>query len=166
MRDNKLKTSLVSAGATLDWHPFSNGFRLSAGGRYHNFDLAGSTNAMASYTIGDHTYTGAQIGKLNATVKSANPIAPYLGLGYDSAHFSASHWALALDVGVIYGGTPSSTITATNAGVIPGLPWRASFGQVSGPAPKLGGDTDAVLGDVLGYSAADIAALREAGTFG
>jgi crotonobetainyl-CoA:carnitine CoA-transferase CaiB-like acyl-CoA transferase len=55
---------------------------------------------------------------------------------------------------------------AYRAGVIPGLPWRASFGRVSGPAPKLGRDTDAVLGDVLGYSSADIAALREAGTLG
>jgi hypothetical protein len=55
---------------------------------------------------------------------------------------------------------------AYRAGVIPGLPWRASYGRVSGPAPKLGGDTDAVLGDVLGYSSADIAALREAGTLG
>jgi crotonobetainyl-CoA:carnitine CoA-transferase CaiB-like acyl-CoA transferase len=36
------------------------------------------------------------------------------------------------------------------AGVLPGLPWRASFGRVSGPAPGLGADTDAVLHDLLG----------------
>ena len=29
--------------------------------------------------------------------------------------------------------------------MLPGLPWRASFGRVSGPAPGLGADTDAVL---------------------
>ena len=55
---------------------------------------------------------------------------------------------------------------ARRAGVIPGLPWRASFGRVSSPAPKLGADTDTVLRNVLGYSAVDIAALREAGVFG
>jgi crotonobetainyl-CoA:carnitine CoA-transferase CaiB-like acyl-CoA transferase len=33
---------------------------------------------------------------------------------------------------------------------LPGLPWRASFGRVSGPAPGLGADTAAVLRDVLG----------------
>jgi hypothetical protein len=27
------------------------------------------------------------------------------------------------------------------AGVLPGLPWRASFAQTTGPAPKLGADT-------------------------
>jgi crotonobetainyl-CoA:carnitine CoA-transferase CaiB-like acyl-CoA transferase len=51
-------------------------------------------------------------------------------------------------------------------GVIPGLPWRASFGRVFGPAPALGADTDAVLSGVLGCSAADIAALRRAGALG
>ncbi|MBV8735973.1 MAG: CoA transferase [Alphaproteobacteria bacterium] len=55
---------------------------------------------------------------------------------------------------------------AYQAGVIPGLPWRASFGRVSSPAPKLGADTDTVLRKVLGYSAVDIAALREAGALG
>lgn len=52
------------------------------------------------------------------------------------------------------------------AGVLPGLPWRASFGRQSGAAPELGADTDAVLADVLGLSADDIVALRRSGAFG
>jgi crotonobetainyl-CoA:carnitine CoA-transferase CaiB-like acyl-CoA transferase len=51
-------------------------------------------------------------------------------------------------------------------GVIPGLPWRASFGRRSGPAPGLGADTEAVLYDVLGYTAADVTALHAARAFG
>jgi len=51
-------------------------------------------------------------------------------------------------------------------GVLPGLPWRASFGRASGPAPGLGADTDAVLADVLGLSKADTAALRRSGALG
>ncbi len=31
------------------------------------------------------------------------------------------------------------------SGVVPGLPWRASFGRAMGPAPALGSDTEAVL---------------------
>jgi crotonobetainyl-CoA:carnitine CoA-transferase CaiB-like acyl-CoA transferase len=30
-------------------------------------------------------------------------------------------------------------------GVVPGLPWRASFGRAIGPAPALGADTETVL---------------------
>jgi crotonobetainyl-CoA:carnitine CoA-transferase CaiB-like acyl-CoA transferase len=51
-------------------------------------------------------------------------------------------------------------------GVLPGLPWRASFGRASGPAPGLGADTDAVLRDVLGFSDDRIAALRASGALG
>jgi crotonobetainyl-CoA:carnitine CoA-transferase CaiB-like acyl-CoA transferase len=55
---------------------------------------------------------------------------------------------------------------AHGAGVLPGLPWRASFGRVSGPAPELGGDTEAVLHDLLGMSPDRIAALRQSGALG
>ncbi len=55
---------------------------------------------------------------------------------------------------------------AHGAGVLPGLPWRAGFGRVCGPAPALGGDTDAVLREVLDLSPADIAALRRSGALG
>ncbi len=51
-------------------------------------------------------------------------------------------------------------------GVIPGLPWHADFGRVTGVAPALGADTDAVLHNILGYTAAQIGGLREAGALG
>jgi crotonobetainyl-CoA:carnitine CoA-transferase CaiB-like acyl-CoA transferase len=55
---------------------------------------------------------------------------------------------------------------ADQRGVLPGLPWRASFGRASGAAPGLGADTHAVLRDVLGLADDRIAALRAAGAFG
>jgi len=53
-----------------------------------------------------------------------------------------------------------------NRGVLPGLPWRASFGRATGPAPGLGADTEAVLRDVLGLAPQQIAALRASGALG
>jgi len=50
--------------------------------------------------------------------------------------------------------------------VLPGLPWRASFGRATGPAPGLGADTDEVLRDVLGLDDGKIAELRDLGAFG
>src|SRR5262249_27325214 len=55
---------------------------------------------------------------------------------------------------------------AHGSGVLPGLPWRASFGRRSGTAPALGADTDAVLTEVLGLSRGEVAALREQGALG
>ena len=51
-------------------------------------------------------------------------------------------------------------------GVLPGLPWQASFGRVNGPAPGLGEHTDEVLEDVLGLTADQRASLRAAGALG
>ena len=45
------------------------------------------------------------------------------------------------------------------SGMLPGLPWRASFGRQSGAAPELGADTVSVLRDILGLSGDAIAAL-------
>ena len=52
------------------------------------------------------------------------------------------------------------------AGVLPGLPWRASFGRATGSAPALGADTDQVLANVLGLSQERIAELRTSGALG
>jgi crotonobetainyl-CoA:carnitine CoA-transferase CaiB-like acyl-CoA transferase len=52
------------------------------------------------------------------------------------------------------------------AGVLPGLPWRASFGRTTGPAPELGADSDHVLADVLGLSQERIVVLRTSGALG
>jgi crotonobetainyl-CoA:carnitine CoA-transferase CaiB-like acyl-CoA transferase len=51
-------------------------------------------------------------------------------------------------------------------GVLPGLPWRASFGRRSGDAPGLGTDTETVLTEMLGLSVDDIDALRRSGALG
>jgi crotonobetainyl-CoA:carnitine CoA-transferase CaiB-like acyl-CoA transferase len=52
------------------------------------------------------------------------------------------------------------------AGTLPGLPWRATFGRISEPAPELGADTETVLGEVLDLSPNDIAALHKSGAIG
>jgi crotonobetainyl-CoA:carnitine CoA-transferase CaiB-like acyl-CoA transferase len=94
------------------------------------------------------------------------------------------HTAEAVAVELLKGGIPAATLAtsldlinddhlrqrgfweAHGTGSLPGLPWRASFGRVSGVAPELGADTDAVLGDVLGLSPTEIEALRKSGAFG
>jgi crotonobetainyl-CoA:carnitine CoA-transferase CaiB-like acyl-CoA transferase len=51
-------------------------------------------------------------------------------------------------------------------GVLPALPWQASFGRRRGSAPGLGADTDRVLTEVLGLLPERIAALRACGALG
>jgi crotonobetainyl-CoA:carnitine CoA-transferase CaiB-like acyl-CoA transferase len=51
-------------------------------------------------------------------------------------------------------------------GVLPGLPWRSSFGRTTGAAPELGADSDHVLGNGLGLASERIAELRANGALG
>ena len=51
-------------------------------------------------------------------------------------------------------------------GVLPGLPWRASFGRTFGDAPQLGADTETVLNGVLDLSPDEIGELRRSGALG
>jgi crotonobetainyl-CoA:carnitine CoA-transferase CaiB-like acyl-CoA transferase len=60
----------------------------------------------------------------------------------------------------------SKSGSKSRGGVLPGLPWHASFGRAAGPAPGLGADTDAVLRDVLGFAPERIATLRASGALG
>lgn len=55
---------------------------------------------------------------------------------------------------------------AHGAGVLLGLPWRASFDRNTGPAPGLGADTEDVLHQVLDLAQEKIAALRASGALG
>ena len=51
-------------------------------------------------------------------------------------------------------------------GVLPGLPWHASFGRTSGAAPDLGGNTETILRKALDFPPEKIAALRQSGALG
>jgi hypothetical protein len=107
-----------NAGVTGDWHPFDNGFRLSGGVRAVGADFA-ATASGSSVTLNSHTYTAAQYGTLSLSAKNGNTVAPYLGLGWDSAHYSSSNWTVSFDLGAMYTGNPKIGLSAT--GTAPGL---------------------------------------------
>ena len=55
---------------------------------------------------------------------------------------------------------------AHDGGLLPGLPWQASFGRTTGIAPALGADTDSVLRNILNMPCEEIAELRKLGALG
>ena len=63
-------------------------------------------------------------------------------------------------------GSAGSGIRTARA-LLPGLPWRASFGRTAGAAPELGADTENSSAEICSALAADeIAALRLSGALG
>lgn len=108
--DSKLK--LKTGQLLLDWFPFANNFRVSAGGVYNGNKLAldGKPSPGGTYTINGTTYSSSSIDSLNGDV-DFRKAAPYLGLGYGRP--VGKGLAFIADLGVLFQGAPRSTLTAT-----------------------------------------------------
>lgn len=107
-----LKLDLLNIPITLDWHPITgNGFRISAGVMFNNDRGELSATAGQSISINDHDYI---VSAFNGTV-DFNRMGPYLGIGYGNAADTSAHWHCAIDLGVVYVGTPNIALSATAA---------------------------------------------------
>lgn len=112
--DYDLDVKLASVGAALDLHPFANGFLISAG-LYRNGNGADlTTEPTTNVTLGDTTFTPAEAGRINGNLEF-NAFAPYVGIGYDNAHFTSGPWSFNIRVGLFYMGDPEVTLAATGA---------------------------------------------------
>jgi hypothetical protein len=99
-------------GALADVHPFAGNFRLSAGLYYVNMILEGTGTLSPSkqYTIGNHTYTGRELGTWEGSVGWAK-FAPYLGIGWGTGEGKKSGFSFHADIGALFIGDPSVTLT-------------------------------------------------------
>ena len=97
----------------LDWYVLRGGFHLTAGvaGNDTKLNVVGQPK-QDSFTIDGTTYTSSQLGSLTGQLKFGNSVAPYVGFGWGNPAGQGSRVHFLLDVGAIYGGTPSVTLTA------------------------------------------------------
>ncbi len=118
-KDYNFDVTGIFAGGILDYHPFSSGWRLSAGARYADIELQGvAKNGMS---FGAVSYSATDVGNVTATIRNGNPVAPYVGFGYDSSHFSTDGWGfkLGFDLGAMYIGEPDVSIRTAKTPLIP-----------------------------------------------
>lgn len=102
---------LFFISALADWHPFTNGFRLSGGVMYNGLEGRGGAVPSENVEVGNNTYTPDEVGELNATVNFGSKVAPYVGLGFGNA--VTRKVGFLFDLGVIYAGAPNVDIEAT-----------------------------------------------------
>ena len=102
---------LFSGLLTADWFPASGSFRISAGALINDnkLEMTGRP-ANGTYTIGDTTYTAAEVGTLNGTV-DFNTLAPYLGVGWGNPFTAGGRWSFTCDIGVVFQGSPEVSYT-------------------------------------------------------
>jgi hypothetical protein len=91
--------------ALVDLYPFGGVFHLSAGAILNYNE--GRLSAHQPFTFSGRTYTSAEVTRLDATV-TFKRTAPYLGIGLAGQ----SRFAILLDIGVGFTGTPLATLTA------------------------------------------------------
>ncbi len=104
---------LLNVPLLVDWHPQGGGFRVTAGIIVNNNELEIVGKATSgTFTIDDTVYTAAQVGSLKGDV-DFNAIAPYIGIGYGNAVGKDKKWSIALDLGVMFQGSPDVGLAAS-----------------------------------------------------
>lgn len=91
------------AGAALDWHPFANGFRLSAGLSWVDANVNLDANAVTGSTIAVGNAPAVPLDAsdgLTARVELPRTM-PYLGLGWGQSF--ARGWTVHADLGALLG---------------------------------------------------------------
>jgi hypothetical protein len=97
-----------SLSVGVDLHPFKSPFRLTAGILRNDNGLNGESRPSSNVTIGNTSYTPAQVGVLTSTV-GFKQTAPFLGLGWDWSR-KKRHFGMSFDLGVLDQGSPQVTL--------------------------------------------------------
>ena len=98
-------------GILVDWHPFSGGFRLSAGYFINNNELRGRASETDP-TVGNTTYLGVVSLKSAITFDSS---APYVGIGWGNAAEKNDRLSFMFEVGALLQGSPKVSLVETSA---------------------------------------------------
>lgn len=90
--------NFYNAGLILDYYPFQEGFRLSAGAFYSANEVDLKSRGNGPINIGLQTYTQSEYGRLEGSVETPT-FAPYVGIGYNKK--LGQSWGLNVDAGAL-----------------------------------------------------------------
>jgi hypothetical protein len=109
--DYDFDLKLKSFSILVDLHPIlGRGFRISGGVVFNDNHMEMLGLGGGSYSIGNQTYTAADIGVLRGTV-DFKPFAPYLGIGWGNA--TSGRFGIAMDLGLAFQGSPQVALVAS-----------------------------------------------------
>ena len=110
--------NMFAVAAIVDYHPFENTFRFSAGLLYNATELKGDGKAVNTYEIDTHVYTPERIGTLNVKVEPSLKVSPYLGIGFGNPVTHNKRLGFLFDIGMVYMGSPDVTLEADKDALI------------------------------------------------
>lgn len=105
---------LRSISLLVDYHPWADSFRISAGLLYNDsqFSVTAEPNDNGTYNINGIDYSANSLVSVDGEIEF-NQLSPYIGIGW-GAYASSSHsWSFNVDLGLMYHGEPDPSLTAT-----------------------------------------------------
>jgi len=95
----------------LDWHPFSNGFRISAGGIVNQNKVTLSAKPSQTVSIDDQEFA---VSSLDGDITFPQFV-PYVGIGYGNAGKADedTHFRFSFDLGAMFQGAGEVALKAT-----------------------------------------------------
>jgi hypothetical protein len=115
--DYEVDFDMESYSAILDWYPNETPFRVSAGLLYNNNKADFEADRESTYKLGDNFYSTASVGKLTATVRYGEELAPYIGIGWGNPFDTDKRIGWMCDFGLAYTGSPRIRLNSTGGGV-------------------------------------------------
>jgi hypothetical protein len=101
---------LKSFSGLIDLHPSGGSFRLSGGLLANRNALDAAGTSTGSYSIGNGSYTRAQVGTLSGRIEFKKA-APYAGLGFGNGA-KGKGLGFVFDLGVVFQGSPRVSLAA------------------------------------------------------
>jgi len=105
------KVDFSSVSALVDWHIFSDSFRISGGVISMDHRISIDATPTGSEEIGGVTYTAAEIGTLSGDIE-VDDLAPYVGIGLGDPISSGRRWGFYCDLGVAFTNAPDVDLSA------------------------------------------------------
>ena len=104
--------------ALIDWYPEKgSSFRITGGVAYNGNKITvhAKPNATGAYAIQGNLYDAASVGNVTGKV-DFNKLAPYFGIGWGRNQKDEKGWSFSTDLGVLYQGSPKTSLNATGCG--------------------------------------------------
>ena len=110
--DYDFELDLLSFSGLVDWHVFSNSFRITGGIVVNESEVDLEAEPAATLEIGGTTYTAAEIVSLTGNLGFDN-IVPYVGIGWGNPFSSKKRWGFMFDLGVAFTGPADLDFSAS-----------------------------------------------------
>lgn len=99
-------------GGFIDMHPLANGLLISGGAYVGDRNIALAATPTGPVNIGGQTFSPAQVGTLNGTIKLGD-VAPFVGIGWDDTFYRSGRWGFRAVAGVAWSDKPDVALTST-----------------------------------------------------